>query len=165
MTSTVSFIADHDINIKGFSFKKYERAYDKNLAVDNDGIYGDTYTVCNDAVTGIGNNVSLTYKAMNLSQGIHGITICGRSVLEKNTIHIRFANSEGGINRIAEFVMADDSRMDNMNDSINRNVHGNEDDGGYVCRHFELDNVEGIYDVNFVFLPGCNFDLKWFRFE
>ncbi len=162
---TVSFIADHDINIKGFSFKKYERAYDKNLAVDNDGIYGDTYTVCNDAVTGIGNNVSLTYKAMNLSQGIHGITICGRSVLEKNTIHIRFANSEGGINRIAEFVMADDSRMDNMNDSRNRNVHGNEDDGGYVCRHFELDNVEGIYDVNLVFLPGCNFDLKWFRFE
>lgn len=81
--STVSFIADHDINIKGFSFKKYERAYDENLAVDNDTLYGDTYTLGSDAITGIGNNVTLTYKNMDFSHGVHGITICGRSVLEK----------------------------------------------------------------------------------
>ena len=134
--STVSFIADHDINIKGFSFKKYERAYDENLAVDNDALYG-------------GNNVSLTYKAMDFSHGVHGITICGRSVLEKNTIHIRFSNDEGRVNQIAEFVMIDADRSED----------------GYVCRHFALDNVEGLYDVNLVFLPGCNFDLKWFKFE
>ena len=147
--STVSFIADHDINIKGFSFKKYERAYDENLAVDNDTLYGDTYTLGGDAITGIGNNVTLTYKNMDFSHGVHGITICGRSVLEKNTIHIRFSNDEGSVNQIAEFVMTDAAR--------------NED--GYVCRHFALDNVEGMYNVNLVFLPGCNFDLKWFRFE
>ena len=147
--STVSFIADHDINIKGFSFKKYERAYDENLAVDNDALYGDTYTPEDDAITGIGNNVSLTYKAMDFSHGVHGITICGRSVLEKNTIHIRFSNDEGSVNQIAEFVMIDADRSED----------------GYVCRHFALDNVEGLYDVNLVFLPGCNFDLKWFKFE
>ena len=147
--STVSFIADHDINIKGFRFKKYERAYDENLAVDNDALYGDTYTPEDDAITGIGNNVSLTYKAMDFSHGVHGITICGRSVLEKNTIHIRFSNDEGSVNQIAEFVMIDADRSED----------------GYVCRHFALDNVEGLYDVNLVFLPGCNFDLKWFKFE
>ena len=156
--STVSFIADHDINIKGFSFKKYERAYDENLAVDNDALYGDTYTPEDDAITGIGNNVSLTYKAMDFSHGVHGITICGRSVLDKNTIHIRFANAEGSLNQIAEFVMSDNTASGNAAGSA-------AGDDGYVCRHFELDNVEGIYDVNLVFLPGCNFDLKWFKFE
>ena len=155
---TVSFIADHDINIKGFSFKKYERAYDENLAVDNDTLYGDTYTLGGDAITGIGNNVTLTYKNMDFSQGVHGITICGRSVLDKNTIHIRFANAEGSLNQIAEFVMSDNTASGNAAGSA-------VDDEGYVCRHFELDTVEGIYDVNLVFLPGCNFDLKWFRFE
>lgn len=156
--STVSFIADHDINIKGFSFKKYERAYDENLAVDNDTLYGDTYTLGGDAITGIGNNVTLTYKNMDFSQGVHGITICGRSVLDKNTIHIRFANAEGSLNQIAEFVMSDNTASGNAAGSA-------AGDDGYVCRHFALDNVEGMYNVNLVFLPGCNFDLKWFRFE
>ncbi|MFR2234848.1 MAG: hypothetical protein ACLS55_04930, partial [Lachnospiraceae bacterium] len=156
--STVSFIADHDINIKGFSFKKYERAYDENLAVDNDTLYGDTYTLGSDAITGIGNNVTLTYKNMDFSHGVHGITICGRSVLDKNTIHIRFANAEGSLNQIAEFVMSDNTASGNAAGSA-------AGDDGYACRQFELDNVEGIYDVNLVFLPGCNFDLKWFRFE
>ena len=154
----MSFVADHDINIKGFSFKKYERAYDENLAVDNDTLYGDTYTLGSDAITGIGNNVTLTYKNMDFSHGVHGITICGRSVLEKNTIHIRFSNDEGSVNQIAEFVMSDNTASGNAAGSA-------AGDDGYVCRHFELDNVEGIYDVNLVFLPGCNFDLKWFKFE
>lgn len=146
---TVSFVADHDINIKGFSFKKYERAYDINYAVDNDGIYGDTYTLGADSITSIGNNVALTYNDMNFTHGMHKITICGRSVLEKNTIHVRFANEEGTENRIAEFIMP----------------HTVENGDGYVEQSFELENIEGSYSVNLVFLPGCNFDLKWFRFE
>lgn len=146
---TVSFVADHDINIKGFSFKKYERAYDINYAVDNDGIYGDTYTLGADSITSIGNNVALTYNDMNFTHGMHKITICGRSVLEKNTIHVRFANEEGTENRIAEFIMP----------------HTVESGDGYVEQSFELEDIEGSYSVNLVFLPGCNFDLKWFRFE
>ena len=44
-------------------------------------------------------------------------------------------------------------------------IDADRNEDGYVCRHFALDNVEGLYDVNLVFLPGCNFDLKWFKFE
>lgn len=143
---TVSFVTEHDINLKGFSFKKYERAYDKNYALDNDTLYGDTYTLEKDAITGIGNNVSLTFKDMDFTRGVKRITICGRSTLEKNTIHVRFAGKEGGINQLAEFIMPE----------------GGTD---YVCRTFELENVEGMQDVNLVFLPGCRFDLRWFRFE
>ncbi len=146
---TISFVAEHEINIKGFVFKKYERAYDTNLALDNDSIYGDTYTIAQDAVTGIGNNVSLMYKGMNFDKGVHKVTICGRSPLLKNTIHVRFASDEGSVNQLAEFVMPEQP----------------ETEDGYVCRSFDLDNVQGIQTVNFVFLPGCNFDFKWFRFE
>ena len=146
---TISFVTEHKINIKGFIFKKYERAYDANLALDNDSIYGDTYTVAQDAVTGIGNNVSLMYKDMNFDKGVHRVTICGRSSLLKNTIHVRFASEEGSVNQLAEFIMPEQP----------------ETEDGYVCRSFELDNVHGMQTVNFVFLPGCNFDFKWFRFE
>ena len=146
---TISFVAEHEINIKGFVFKKYERAYDTNLALDNDSIYGDTYTIAKDAVSGIGNNVSLMYKGMNFDKGVHRVTICGRSPLLKNTIHVRFASEEGSVNQLAEFIMPKEPDTPE----------------GYVCRSFELDNVQGMQTVNFVFLPGCNFDFKWFRFE
>ncbi len=144
---TISFVADHAINIKGFEFKKYEKAYDTNYAVDNDTLYGDTYTITVDAITGIGNNVSVVFNDMDFAKGVSKLTICGRSPLAKNTIHVRFAGEDGSINQLAEFVMPEGA--------------GEE----YVEQTFELESVSGLKTVNFVFLPGCQFDFKWFRFE
>ena len=37
--------------------------------------------------------------------------------------------------------------------------------GAYREMRFPIQKVTGEQKVTFVFLPGCNFDFKWFRFE
>ena len=59
-------------------------------------------------------------------------------------VHIRFRKGDENINKIIEFGFSDD----------------------YIEREYELTGISGIYDeVLFVFLPGSDFDFKWFRFE
>lgn len=142
--TAISFVTDHKMHIKGFVFTKKEKAFAKLSAKENTSVYGDTFTVEEDAVTGIGNNVTLVFEEMDFGeQGASRIIICGKSCLPKNTIHVRFHGENGDVNEIAEFTGADD----------------------YVEQTFPLTKVTGKNTVNFVFLPGCDFDFKWFRFE
>ncbi|MGN1085353.1 MAG: DUF4982 domain-containing protein [Lachnospiraceae bacterium] len=142
--TSISFVTDHKMHIKGFVFTKKEKAFAKLSAKENTSVYGDTFTVEEEAVTGIGNNVTLVFEEMDFGEnGTSRITICGRSRLPKNTIHVRFHGENGDVNQIAEF-------------------SGSEE---YVEQTFELTKVCGKNTVNFVFLPGCDFDFKWFRFE
>ncbi|MBQ9766755.1 MAG: DUF4982 domain-containing protein [Lachnospiraceae bacterium] len=142
--TSISFVTDHKMHIKGFVFTKKEKAFALLSAKDNSSVYGDTFTVEEDAITGIGNNVTLVFENMDFGeQGTAKITICGKSRLPKNTIHVRFHGDSGDINEIAEFT-------------------GSEE---YVEQTFELTKVTGKNTVNFVFLPGCDFDFKWFKFE
>ena len=87
-------------------------------------------------------NVSLEYADMDFGeQGISSISICGRTPLAKNTIHVRFVGEES-LNQIVEF------------------PHEEE----YAVHRFELQPVKGLQKVVFVFLPGCDFDFSWFQF-
>lgn len=142
--TSISFVTDHKMHIKGFAFAKKEKAFARLSAKDNTSVYGDTFTVGEDAITGIGNNVTLVFEEMDFGeQGTASVTICGRSRLPKNTIHVRFHGESGDINEIAEFTGTDE----------------------YVEQTFPLTRVKGKNTVNFVFLPGCDFDFLWFRFE
>ena len=121
-----------------------EKAYATLSAKENTRITGDTFTIEEDAITGIGNNVTLEYENMDFGEeGLSSITICGHSPIEMNSIHVRFYNDEGDINQIVEFPYSDD----------------------YVEKTYPLEPVKGKCKVNFIFLPGSKFDLKWFRFE
>lgn len=142
--TTISFVTDHKMHIKGFVFVKKEKAFARLSAKENTAVYGDNFTVAEDAVTGIGNNVTLVFEEMDFGErGASRITICGRSRLPKNTIHVRFHGENGDINEIAEFT-------------------GSEE---YMEQSFALKRITGKNTVNFVFLPGCEFDFRWFRFE
>lgn len=140
---TLSFVADHDIEIKGFSFKKHEKAYETNSVLLHDALYGDAYEITEDAIVGIGNNVSVTFKDMNFSKGLKRLVICGRTPRDINTIHVRFEDETGTMNQIAEFSFSEE----------------------YAEQTFELENVYGVKTVHFVFMPGCLFDFNYFRFE
>ena len=59
-----------------------------------------------------------------------------------NTIHVRFVGEES-VNQIVEFPHEEEYRE----------------------HSFDLQPVKGVQKVVFVFLPGCDFDFKWFRFE
>lgn len=141
--TSISFVTENKIHLKGFVFKKKEKAFETLSAKENTSIYGDTFTVEEDAITGIGNNVTLVFDEMEFGEkGVTKVTICGKSKLPMNTIHVRFNTEDGDRNEVAEFAGAD----------------------MYTERTFTFERITGTATVNFVFLPGCEFDFMWFRF-
>lgn len=134
----------HKIHIKGFCFERYNRARQINEAAQADEIYGDAFRVTGESVEDIGNNVSLVFKNMDFgSSPIKGIKIYGRTLLEKNTIHILFEKDGCAVRQIIEFPYCEE----------------------YTEYEFELEEVEGVNDVTFIFLPGSHFDFGRFIFR
>lgn len=142
--TSISFVLRQKVHIKGFYFQAGNRAFEQNYAADGDRIYGDTFTIMDDkAVEGIGNNVSFEFDLMDFSDAATSkLIVYGRSAIDKNTIHIRFANSAGESNQLVEFTQTD----------------------GYEEQVFDLEHVNGKQKVTFIFLPGSQFDFGWFRF-
>lgn len=142
--TSICFVLKQKIHIKGFSFERQSRAFEQNAAASCDHLYGDSFTVKEDRVEGIGNNVSLEFEQMDFaSEGTSRLVIYGASPIDKNTIHIRFSGADGQHNQLVEFTQSE----------------------GYEERSFELERVSGEQKVTFIFLPGSQFDFGWFRFE
>lgn len=139
---TISFLLKSKVHIKGFCFERQIKAYEQLSALDHSAIYGDSYRIEKDSIEGIGNNVTLVFDRMNFEKGLGRLLICGRSPIDINTIHLSFKGADGEIKQIVEFEYSQD----------------------YVEREFLLENVSGEQTVSFIFLPGCRFDFKWFRF-
>ncbi|MDF9840689.1 hypothetical protein [Paenibacillus sp. PastF-1] len=89
--TTLSFILRKKIHLKGIQFARRLKAFARLSALENSRIYGDTFSVTENAVEGIGNNVSLIYEDMDFGrQGAVRLQICGRSGLANNTVHLLF---------------------------------------------------------------------------
>ncbi|MBP5702105.1 MAG: DUF4982 domain-containing protein, partial [Lachnospiraceae bacterium] len=139
---TICLEFDDKVHVKGFSFKKCDRAFMEISASDADEIYGDSFSVNGGDIENIGNNVSIEFKEMDFSdKGTGSITICGKAP-KPNTIHIRFSGDGEEIRNVIEFDACDE----------------------YACRTFEFDKITGMKDVAFVFMPGSDFDMRSFRF-
>ena len=131
------------VHIKGFCFYRRSRAWDRISATAYSAVYGDRFTLGEQSVDGIGNNVSLVFQEMDFGdRGMTGIAIRGKSKLENNTIHLRFESEEAQLRRVVEFSGSAD----------------------WVEQRFTLEPVYGKQDVTFLFLPGCDFDFLDFRF-
>lgn len=142
--TSICFVLHQKVHIKGFYFEKLNRAFQQNNASECDSIYGDTYTINESRVEGIGNNVSLVFEDMDFtSEGAERLVVYGKSPIDKNTINIHFSNDQGESKQLVEFTKSD----------------------GYEKRVFEIDKIIGKQKVTFIFLPGSNFDFGWFCFE
>ena len=131
------------VHIKGFCFQQRSRAWDRISATAYSAVYGDRFTLGEESVDGIGNNVSLVFREMDFGdRGLTGIAIRGKSKLENNTIHLRFESGETQLRRVVEFSGSAD----------------------WTEERFSLEPVYGKQDVTFLFLPGCDFDFLDFRF-
>ena len=135
--------SDDKYDVGGFVFEKPVKEFAEICSVWNDEIYGDKFTVEEDAVTGIGNNVMLNFGEFDFTEKAPSkIVITGKSALPVNSIHIVFTgDTEARI--LAEFKGADE----------------------YTSETFDISGVKGKCKVSFAFLPGCDFDFKSFRFE
>ena len=151
---TISVALPEGIYFHGFYFDKTPKAYAKLRALDADLVTGDTFKPTADAVEGIGNNVNLDFANMDFGSGegdcARKLTICGKSNTENNTINIKFfeVDEKGtptgqSVTQVIEFAHTD----------------------AYEEKTFEIEPVSGSKKISFVFLPGCNFDFRYFRFE
>ena len=141
--TTISFWLNQKVHIKGFSFTKYEKAWLNLNAGEADAIYGDSFVRNGAMIEGIGNNVTLEFTDMDFGEKtIKGIAIKGRAVNGVNTIHLRLYNGVDEIKQIVEFPESEE----------------------YILKEFDLEPVNGKWDVSFVFLPGSNFDFAHFQF-
>ena len=137
----MTIVSEDKFFLKEFYFTRQEKAFARLYALTDGVTYGDSFVRTEDAIEQIGNNVSLEFTDMNFGEtGTDSIVICGRTTLQQNTIQLRFTD---GATQVLPF------------------PHSEE----YTELRFPLEQVTGEQKVTFVFLPGCNFDFKWFRFE
>ncbi len=145
---SIGFTLKFKVHIKGFYFTKQNKAYGRLFAMEANRVYGDTFEKKEKYVEEIGNNVTLEYDDMHFDQeGATRVTICGRTPLANNTIHMRFTPSDGGeiVSRMAEFA--------------------GDGTGEYRVQTFSIEKLSGVGRLDFVFLPGSQFDFAYFQFQ
>ena len=141
---TITIAFQTDLYLHGFYFDNTPKAFAKLRALDADLVTGDSFTKTEQAVEKIGNNVNLDFDNMNFGDtGTASLTICGKSNTPNNTINIKFFALDGTpTTQVIEFAHTDD----------------------YEEKTFTLQKVTGWQKFSFVFLPGSDFDFKWFKF-
>lgn len=139
----ITILFNNRMSLKGFEFQKSPKAFAVLNALDASLISGDSFTKTADCVTGIGNNVALEFDSMDFGTSpAKQLTLCGNSHVN-NTIHILFTTETGTVNRIIEFEKTSDWKE----------------------KTFSIEGVSGKCKVTFLFLPGSNFDFKYFKFS
>ena len=138
------FAMNDKVHMKGFVFEKQQRAWLCLPACSADQIYGDRYERTGEFVTGIGNNVTLTWTDMDFGgSGDVFLEIEGSTPLPVNTVNIRICNEKG-----------------------DENVSAAEFNGqGEAVQRFRVPVPEGNCTVSLVFLPGSDFNLRSIRFS
>ena len=139
----LTFCFNSELCFEGFTFEKSKKAFSKLNALDADTITGDSFTKTSSYVEKIGNNVTLTFENMNFEDNAATkLTICGNAEID-NRIELQFSDE---------------------NESGRQTLYFNKSKG-FEERCFEIKGMQKNQTVSFIFLPGSQFDFKWFRFE
>ena len=141
---TLCFVLDRKLHLRGFSFTRQSRAWRSVAAGEADALYGDSFTRAGDAVTNVGNNVTLLFRDMDFERATCArLHIDGETPLSSQPITLCQQAADG----------AESRRMLRF-------------DGG--ARHeqtFCVDILPNVRQVSFLFLPGSRFNFYAFRFE
>lgn len=141
--TSLTFVFLQKVHMKEFSFKRINRAQTELLVIENDLIYGDHFQINENKIEHIGNNVTIQFRDLDFSEdGIKGVKINGRSRTQRNSIKIQFINEVETLVRLVEFPETAD----------------------YQDQIFSFESLMGCYIVEFIFLPGSNFDFLSFEF-
>ena len=139
---SLTFRFEHGFVLGGFRMTKKEKAYGLLSATEHGMITGDSYEEREDGIYRIGNNVDIEFPGMNFTEGVSYITITGRGRTE-NPIHIRFFTGDTVIKQVVEFPVSEEIQT----------------------HTFPIEGFSGEGKVNFIFLPGSDFDLLSFQFS
>lgn len=141
---TISIWVEIELVWHGFRFTEDLKAFGKLRALDADTVVGDTFKKTAEAVEGIGNNVNLDFKNMDFGdKAATKLTICGKSNKPNNSINLKWFGADGNSTQVIEFAHTDT----------------------YEEKTFDIEALKGKGQISFVFLPGCDFDFKWYKFD
>lgn len=133
---------DLRIDFGGFEFIPKLKAYERINAADNDVLHGDTFEIAGNSVLNIGNNVFFTFSDMNFVHGTSEIRLTGKTHHDNDTIHLVITPEKGdAVKEIIEFPYSDES----------------------ITVSVKLPDIRGNCDIEFRFLPGCDFDFESFE--
>ena len=135
----IAFRFHEELRFKGYMFSSPRRSEVDILALENDAVYGDSFVIGDKMIEHIGNNVSILFKEVDLSDGVTAIDVTGRTRNKVDTLHLKLGEND---TQIIEFEQSNE----------------------VVTRRFAIKPVSGKKDMQLIFLPGCDFDLKSFRF-
>lgn len=140
---TLCFSMESKVHLKGFSFTRQSRAWQKLSGLEADTVYGDSFQRGDAGIMDIGNNVTLVYTNMDFGTASRArLTLDGATPLAVNPVTIRFENEAGEtLTTLAQF-------------------KGTE----RASQVFDVEVLSGVCTVSFVFLPGSQYDFYGFRF-
>ena len=140
--SQLYFLLEDKVHIKGFSFTKYERAWQKLWAGECDKIYGDSFERKENAILHIGNNVTIEYSDLDFGQrGTQRLILQGNTPLEKSSVLLSFTDGMGKEERqLVEYY------------------------GGKEEEEFRIPLLKGCQTLRLIFLPGARFDFYSLQF-
>jgi len=142
---TLCFVFKQKVHIKGFLFTKQEKGYSHHNFANADHIYGDSFKINGTSVENIGNNVTIMFNDMLFEKPATEIEISWRSVQDINSIKLLFTNEYG--NEISNMLTLQNTQKEwsTVNLQLTTPLHGNG-------------------NVSFIFLPGSDIDLEYFKF-
>ena len=142
--TSLSILLPFRLSLHGFVFERIEKAWAEIGVTELVSASGDNYRVESDGVYGITNNVDLGFGEFDFGErGARKITLTGQSHVPQCTIHLHFTKDG-----ITETQIIDIPKTETTDTFT-----------------FPLEPMYDICAVNFIFLPGSNFDLVSFRFE
>lgn len=142
---TLSLVFHDKVHIKEFRFAHQRRAFSVQSILDADDRYGDQFKVENDKISNIGNNVTFAYHQMNFGKkGATALTITGAAA-QDNAIEVKVSKANAQAQTVDMLTFP-----------------ASADETSYT---FSISKIVGKADVEFIFLPGSNFEFKSFRFE
>lgn len=137
------FVFTNKVHVKGFIFNKFDRSFDKVNVTQYDTLYGDAFSIKENCIEQIGNNVSIGFDNFKFeTKKPKKVLIFGKTANEKNVIQMHFEQDDYKHVQLLEI------------------PHTKE----YTEFIFDLDNFKAAQKVTFVFLPGSNFNFSWFQF-
>jgi len=140
---TLCLVLNLKVHIKGFRFTKEAKAFAKIPFSAYEHIYGDSFTVKDTAVEEIGNNVTIDFKHMEFESEAKAIDISWRSKLDTSIVRMTFITDTG-------------------EETINLLTLPGQDKYNHIRLPLETP-LKGKGTVRFIFLPGSNIDLEWFK--
>lgn len=141
---TLALRFNQKVHIKGFTFTRYTKAYERLNAAQCDVLYGDSFTIVGDTLENIGNNVTLRYEHMDFGEkGASHVTLCWRSIQPQNTFSLLFENESTSVRAMIEVFACET----------------------YQSHSFSLNQVfTGNGCVSVIFLPSTQIDFAWLQF-